>query len=138
MQYNTEQCTVEMSVRALCERALLAGDLGVWHSPDYRALADGERIHRKLQADAGAYYNPEVALSLTTLFEGVYYTVSGRADGVIRHKDGLIVDEIKCVRGVSFYEPPPAVFLAQMKCYAYFLAVREELDEIRRNGLKPI
>ncbi|MBQ8331038.1 MAG: ATP-dependent DNA helicase [Clostridia bacterium] len=134
MRYNTDTCSVELSVRLLCERALLGGDLGGYTSADtdLGAMADGAEIHRKLQAEAGGYYNPEVTLRNTTLHEGLYYTVSGRADGVIRGTDGsLTVDEIKCVRGNAFYAPPKEVFLAQLKCYAYFLAVREEREEIR-------
>ncbi len=129
IRYDPDRCTVEMSVRALCETALKRGDLGVF-LPDYNAMADGAKIHRRLQREAGAYYDPEVSLSCTTLLDGIYYTVSGRADGVIRTSEGIVVDEIKCVRGTRFSEPPSDVHLAQMKCYAYFLCVRDELDTV--------
>ncbi|MBQ9783263.1 MAG: ATP-dependent DNA helicase [Clostridia bacterium] len=131
MRYNPNTCAVELSVRLLCEMALKSGDLGGFHGAGVEAMADGAAMHRKLQAEAGGYYNPEVSLQNTTLLSGIYFTVSGRADGVIRHGDGVEVDEIKCVRGYDFFAPPKAVFLAQMKCYAYFLAVRDELTEIR-------
>ena len=64
MRYNTDTCSVELSVRLLCERALLGGDLGGYTSADtdLGAMADGAEIHRKLQAEAGGYYNPEVTL----------------------------------------------------------------------------
>ena len=133
MRYNTDTCSLELSVRLLCESAWRGGDLGGYgfSATDLGAMADGAAIHRKLQAEAGGYYHPEVSLQNTTLFHGLYYTVSGRADGVIRGADGsLTVDEIKCVRGRAFYTPPQEVFLSQLKCYAYFLAVREELSEI--------
>lgn len=129
IKYNTERCSIEMSVRSLCEAALKSGDLGV-SAPDLSAMADGAKIHRKLQSEAGGYYNPEVELSCTTLLDGVYYTVSGRADGVIRLEKGIIVDEIKCVKGSYFSEPPREAFLAQMKCYAHFLCIRDELPVI--------
>jgi Rad3-related DNA helicase len=93
-------------------------------------MADGAKIHRKLQSEAGGYYNSEVELSCTMLLDGVYYTVRGRADGVIRTEKGITVDEIKCVKGSYFFEPPREIFLAQVKCYAYFLCVRDELSEI--------
>lgn len=132
MRYNQDTCSVELSVRELCEMALKSGDLGFGAPPFSSSIPfDGGAIHRRLQAEAGGFYNPEVTLSNTTLCGGTYYTVSGRADGVIRHADGLEIDEIKCVRTYDFFMPPREVFLAQMKCYAYFLAIRDELDEIR-------
>ena len=130
MRYNEETCAIEMSVRLLCETALMRGALDSSRRSSREAMADGARIHRKLQAEAGGYYNPEVSLTNTSSYGGLYYTVSGRADGVIRREDALVVDEIKCVRSVEFYAPPKDVFLAQMKCYAYFLAVREGLEKI--------
>ena len=50
------------------------------------------------------------------LQEDIYYFVSGRADGIIRRDDGIIVDEIKCVRSIDFYAPPKDIFIAQLKC----------------------
>ena len=129
MRYNEERCTVELSVRELCETALRSGDLG--GNGTYEAMIDGARIHRQLQMEAGVYYNPEVSLTNTVMLDGMYYTVSGRADGVLREKEGLTVDEIKCVRKAMFFAPVPEVFVAQLKCYAYFLAVRDDLTSIR-------
>ncbi len=132
MRYHHETCSVQLSVRLLCELALKGGDLGGFTRSDTSVLLDGADLHRKLQAEAGGFYNAEVSLSNTTLFEGMYITVNGRADGVIRHGDGsLEVDEIKCVRGYDFFAPPKEIFLAQLKCYAYFLALREEYTQIR-------
>ena len=131
MKYNVSTCAVELSVRELCQGALKSGDLGGNHFGTVEAMTDGGAIHRKLQAEAGGFYNPEVTLHHTSSYGGIDFTVSGRADGVIRHKDGLEVDEIKCVRGYEFFLEPSEIYLAQMKCYAYFLAVRDELAEIR-------
>ncbi len=131
MKYNENTLAIEASVRSLCELACRRGDLGTYFSADGEPSVDGGKIHRKLQAEAGGFYNAEVTLSNTTLCEGLYFTVSGRADGVIRHEDGLEVDEIKCVHSYDFFMPPREVFLAQLKCYAYFLAVRDELPAVR-------
>ncbi len=131
MRYNTDTCALELSVRLLCETALVSGDLGATVRTDAEAMADGFAIHKKLQSEAGGFYSPEVSLQNTTLLDGISFSVSGRADGVIRHENGLEIDEIKCVRGFDFFAPPKEVFLAQMKCYAYFLAIRDELTEIK-------
>jgi Rad3-related DNA helicase len=90
----------------------------------------GAQVHRRLQSEAGGLYTPEVSLSNTTLYEGLYYTVSGRADGIIRGENVFIVDEIKCVRGGAFFAPPTSAHLGQLKCYAYFLCLREGFDRI--------
>ncbi len=129
MRYNDQTCSVELSVRLLCEMALRGGDLGGYR-PDVEARADGAAVHRRLQAEAGGFYNAEYFLQNTTLYHDLHFTVSGRADGVIRRADGIEVDEIKCVRGAVFYAPPDAIHLAQLKCYAYFLALRDGLDDI--------
>ncbi len=130
MIYNPDTCTVELGVRSLCALAMRSGDLD-FRRGGTRALINGADIHRRLQAEAGGYYNPEVSLSCTTLFEGMYYTVSGRADGIIRTDEGLIVDEIKCVSPYAFSEKPTEAHLAQLKCYAYFLCVRDDLGFVR-------
>ncbi len=130
MKYNPNTCATEMSVRSLCTLSAKHGDLDYRRTSDKQALLRGADIHRKLQAEADGYYSPEVPLTNTTLYEGMYYTVSGRADGVIRRKNSLCVDEIKCVRGHSFFTPPQKHHKAQLVCYAYMLAVRDGLESI--------
>ena len=131
MRYNENNCAIELSVRRLCEMALLSGSLDTGRKGSREHMQAGADVHRRLQKEAGGFYNAEVTLSVTKLYEGIYYTVSGRADGIIRSDDGLVVDEIKCVRASDFYAPPKDSFLAQLKCYAYFLAVRDDLSEIK-------
>ncbi len=130
VKYNSDRCCVTLSVRELCERACRSGDLDSSRYAGADAMLAGADIHRKLQAQAGGFYRPEVSLVLTTEYNGICFEVSGRADGVIRKEEKLTVDEIKCVRSYDFFAPPKEVFLAQMKCYAYFLAVSENRSEI--------
>ncbi len=131
MKYNENNCTVELSVRELCALALMGGNLDSSRRVSYEAMAEGAKIHRRLQAEAGGFYNAEISLSNTSNYEDVYYFVSGRADGIIRRDDGIIVDEIKCVRSIDFYAPPKDIFIAQLKCYAYFFAVKYELSSVK-------
>ncbi len=130
MKYNADTCTIELGVRSLCALAMRSGDLDL-RGGSIHAMQSGADIHRRLQAEAGGFYNPEVALQNTSLFEGMYYTVSGRADGIIRTPEGLVVDEIKCVGAYAFMLPPTERHLAQLKCYAYFVAVRDGLTAVR-------
>lgn len=131
MKYNSDTCTVELSVRSLCAMAIKSGDLDGRSHVTYEDLTRGGELHRRTQTAAGLNYIPEVSLLNTTLFDGMYYTVRGRADGVIRAKDGVCVDEIKSVRGYEFFLPPREIYLGQLKCYAYFLAVRDGLARVK-------
>ena len=93
MKYNESQCCVELSVRELCTLALRGGDLdasrfsGVW---GFDAARAGSEMHRRIQESAGGSYRPEVSLTNTTLSGGIYFTVSGRADGVMRDAEGRL------------------------------------------------
>ncbi|MBO5416378.1 MAG: ATP-dependent DNA helicase [Clostridia bacterium] len=130
MKYDINTCSVELSVGELCARVFAGGDLDTGRRGSREALWQGQEIHKRIQSAEERGYTPEVSLSNTQLYDGIYYTVSGRADGVI-FKDGKVtLDEIKSVRPYEFSAPPREIFLAQMKCYAYFLACREELDRI--------
>ena len=130
MKYRGESCSVELSVRELCERVYLSGDIGRRYRSSFDACALGAEIHREIQENGGELYSPEISLSNTCVYDGIYYTVCGRADGVIKKDGGFTVDEIKSVRGIDFLAPPREIFVAQMKCYAYFLAFREELERV--------
>lgn len=126
MRYNKENCAVEMSIEELCLLALRSGDLDsappVISAPDI----DGN-LYYALQSEAGAYYNPRFELCNTTERDGMYYTVSGYADGIIRRPEGSVVDKIKCVKGKAMLTPPDSVTLGLLKCAAYFFCVREDL-----------
>ncbi len=130
MKYNKASCAIEMSVRSLCSLAAKHGSLDSRRKRGLSEAPSGGEIHRRLQKEAGGYYNPEVALVNTTLHGGIYYTVSGRADGIIRESEGLCVDEIKSVGSYEFTLSPDTLYLAQLKCYAYFLCVRDGLDSV--------
>lgn len=131
IRYNVSTCTLEMSVSYLCKIGARCGSIDRRHGTSKLNMHIGGEIHRRLQAESGASYEAEIQLSNTTLFGGMYYTVSGRADGIIRSEGSPIVDEIKTVHGYEFFIPPSTAHLAQLKCYAYFLAVRDSLDCVR-------
>lgn len=129
--YNTQTAAVECSVGELCRMVLKNGDLdrGLFRAGVWR-LHEGTSLHQMLQQNAGPEYHAEVPLCNSTLFEGITYTVSGRADGVIE-RDGIVtVEEIKSVRGGMFYAPPPEVYMAQLKCYAHFICQSRGLARV--------
>ena len=102
MIYNEENCSIEISVSELCEYALLSGDIGAHGRTDvYRGASE---LYKTLQAEAKGFYDPQVELCNTVAYEGIYYSVSGRADGVIRGADGyLCVDEVRQLKNYEFF-----------------------------------
>ena len=133
LTYNVDRATVEISVGELCRLSLMSGDLdrtlfraGAWR------LREGSSLHSMLQEAAGPDYRAEVPLIHATVYDGLHFTVTGRADGMIERRNGgrLWVEEIKSVGGGAFYMPPPEVYTAQLKCYAHFLCAARGLEEI--------
>ncbi len=131
MRYLEDSCSIELSLDELCERAFKKSNYYIGS----RATAHEGRltpeIYEKVRGTAGAFYRAEVPLTNTFAIEGIYYTVSAVADGIIHTKEGYVLDEILRVRELDFIAPPRDAFLAKMKCCAYFLACREYLDSIK-------
>ena len=99
--------------------------------PDKEAMQLGGRIHRKIQRQMGSDYYAEVPLKITVPCEGFAIQIEGRADGIQKTADGVVVDEIKGVlRELEYIEKPVSVHLAQAKCYGYIYGKQQELDSI--------
>ena len=130
MKYNAESCAVELDTRELCLTALRCGDLDGYPLGAGELPRDEKELFYRLQSEAGAYYNPDVELCNTTLFNELYYTVTATADGIIRTKGGIVVDKIKCVKGKAFFAIPDSLTLAMLKCSAYFLCLRDGLNVV--------
>ena len=133
MKYDVERAAVLLSVRELCELALRSGDLDLRFGGkgiSFEKANLGSQIHRKIQGNAGAFYQAEVFMTSTTLYHNICFEVSGRADGIISG-DPFTVDEIKAVSGRAFDTPPSPFHDAQVKCYAYFLCKERELERVK-------
>jgi hypothetical protein len=100
MRYDTETGTFVLSVRELCARAHKSGSIDARFPHRGReVMQKGSELHRKLQAKEGPGYQAEVFLRHTTIYNGIFYTVEGRADGVFEENGLVTVDEIKTTRG---------------------------------------
>ena len=130
MKYNKETCALEISAHELCSLALRTGDMGGIPLASDALARDDRELYYRIQSEAGAYYNPDVELYNTISLDGIYFTVSAVADGIIRKPSGLVVDTIKCVRGKAFYRQPDAFTLGLLKCSAYFACVRDGLEAV--------
>ena len=128
-----EEKIIRISVRNLVEFILREGDIDNRKAglPDKEAMQLGGRIHRKIQRQMGSDYYAEVPLKITVPCEGFAIQIEGRADGIQKTADGVVVDEIKGVlRELEYIEKPVSVHLAQAKCYGYLYGKQQELDSI--------
>ena len=134
VKYDADRCVIQISVRELCSIALKSGNIDSRRpspfSKNYGEKTPAE-LHSELQKSRKGNYQREVSLLNTTLYGDVYYEVSGRADGVVNDSGDFMVEEIKTVSGYEFSLPPNQLHLAQLRCYAYFLCVKENLNVIR-------
>lgn len=122
---------IRISVRTLVEFLMRSGDLDNRFTGRDR-MADGARLHRKLQKSYGKDDKSEVFFRHTTELDDLTFTVIGRADGVLNRNGRMTIDEIKTTTLPleEIEEEGSTVHWAQAKCYAYMLAQQEGLDEI--------
>ena len=128
MRYDNDCCAVLCDAEELCALTQRCGDLGsVTSIISPLDIADG-RMYYKIQSEAGAYYNPNVELSHTTSLGDIYFTLTARADGIIRGNGYLTVDKIKAVKGRGAYAPPDIFTIAMLKISCHLLCVRDSLS----------
>lgn len=120
MRYNTDTCTLELSVVELCALAHQSGHLDARRPRRLRATAKKSRngIEKRENCESN------VLLRNTTLYEGISYTVEGVADAVLTENGKVLVEEIK-----EGYSPRDDAY-SRLRCYAYFLAVAKHLPRV--------
>ena len=87
--------TLTLSVHQLVDFLLRTGDIDnrVFNRS---SMTEGTRIHSAYQAKQGSDYISEYPLLHIFNVEGCEITIQGRADGIIKRKNGeYIIDEIK-------------------------------------------
>ena len=132
--------TIKISVRNLVEFIYRQGDITSTGSGarDVEAMQMGTKIHKKIQKSMGLGYEAEVALFTLQKMKSEEYgeefwlKIEGRADGIFRDGDKVLIDEIKGVYlDVKELNEPVYVHKAQAMCYAYMVAEQENLSEIQ-------
>lgn len=128
-----EKQLIKISVRNLVEFILRSGDIDNRRtdSMEKNAMAEGSRIHRKIQGRMGSDYVSEVPLKLSLNYEKYTISVEGRADGIITNNQGVTIDEIKGVyANLEKFQEARQVHMAQAMCYGYIYAKLENLNSI--------
>ena len=149
---------VHLSVRNLVEFIYRSGDLdNRSRTSPQLAMREGNRIHRMLQKKGGPGYHAEVGLKWRYQTGRYDICLEGRADGIMEdyvpeevhrmqeelplfsEEYGLVeapealtyIDEIKSTyRKLSRIKEPYLEHLAQAKCYAYIVAMEENLTQV--------
>lgn len=116
-----EKPRIRISVRNLIEFLLRSGDISPAVTAGTRQLQEGTQIHRRIQAEAGHGYLPEVRLSYEMDFDEFSILVEGIADGVIHDGHQPTLDEIKSTSmPLEFIDEAFSLLhWAQAKCYGW-------------------
>ncbi len=127
----------QISVRELVEFVYRTGDLDMRFQSKSK-MADGIKLHQKIQKSQGEDYQPEVPLQRALLLDGddgeeIELVVNGRADGILKTQNGFVIDEIK---GTSqFVEDIESdtypVHWAQAKIYGAIFCGDKDLSQIQ-------
>lgn len=122
---------IRLSVRNLVEFLLRSGDIDSGFVRMNRAL-EGTRAHIRLQKSYGDNYLPEVSLRKTIEFDDYNLIVEGRADGVLKEEDHIIIDEIKTVTHELelIDENYNTQHWAQAMCYGYIYGEENNLEKL--------
>jgi len=122
---------IKISVRELVEFILRSGDIDSTYRGKNR-MSDGTKIHSKIQKSMDENYSSEVTLKTEVEFSDLKLTVAGRADGIIKEEENIIIDEIKSTTKnlEKIDENFNDLHWAQAKCYGYIYAKDNELSSI--------
>lgn len=132
-----EENKIELPVFRTSVRSLVAFSVkedAPWSFSSYRLAYEGTLAHSQLQAinREDENYSSEVYLSHSFETADCVVEVSGRADGVWRYDDKIMIQEIKTSAiplseiGENFSD----AHWAQVKCYAYIMALTENLSRV--------
>lgn len=124
--------TINISVRNLVEFIMRSGDIDnrTAGAMSKQAMAEGTKMHKKIQGRMGIEYKAEVTLKIALEYDNYCINLEGRADGIIA-EDIVVVDEIKSMYAdVMKFTEALQVHQAQAMCYAYIYAKQHNLDKI--------
>ena len=123
---------IRVSVRNFVEFLLRSGDIDNRRGGgDKDAMQAGSRIHRKIQKRMPSDYQAEVAMNYEIEQEEFLFCMEGRADGIQKNEQGVLIDEIKGVyRNLDTIIEPVLVHQAQAMCYGHIYCEQHEIEEI--------
>lgn len=126
---------ITLSAHELCDLLLRKGsiDSRIFNNA---TMIEGTKIHKYYQEKQGSTYIAEMKLMTTFAYEGFLLTLEGRADGVIKDRDGdVTIDEIKStVDNIEdFHKENENWHLGQAMFYAFIYCIENNKKEIDIN-----
>lgn len=124
---------IKISVRHLVEFLFRNGDIrtgqGIVQSE--KTMEAGSRIHRKIQKTMPVSYQAEVSLKKEIHKDGYMILLEGRADGIDRRKESILIDEIKgTYRNLDGIREVDVVHQAQALCYGYMYLQEQSASQV--------
>ncbi|MBQ3008753.1 MAG: PD-(D/E)XK nuclease family protein, partial [Oscillospiraceae bacterium] len=122
---------IRIAIKRIVEFVLRSGSIDSRFTGTDRALL-GAEIHRKIQRREGKKYKAEQSLSIDISEGDIDYTLYGRADGIIREEESIIIDEIKTVSTPveMIDENYNKAHWAQACFYGYIVCKDEDVDSV--------
>ncbi len=121
---------IKTSVRKLIEFVMRSGDIDNSFRDNNR-MVEGIKAHQKIQKSYDKNYQAEFYLKNITKIDDMEFHVEGRADGLLKKKGKIIIDEIKSTtRNLDKLDDSNKLHWAQAFCYGYFYGVKNDLKNI--------
>ncbi len=131
MRYNRENDTIELDLDELCRTALAQGDLDSKSTNYHERASDRSKIYNKLHLKFGMRYYDHIEISNTCKLDGIYFCVSGAADGILCLDDGYFVDEVIVAEKNKLSDINTDNYhTARLNCLAYFLCSLKDVDSV--------
>ena len=128
-----DKIIIKESVRNLVEFCLKDGDIDNRFSGTARAV-EGIKAHQKLQSDNEKIYEnfqKEVYLSHDFESKNFCVTIEGRADGIIKEDDKIIIEEIKSTyKKYSYIDDLNELHWAQAKVYGFIYGCETDINHV--------
>lgn len=123
---------IKISVGELINFVMRSGDIDQSFIRKEERMKQGQKIHQEIQKKYGDGYKKEVPLSNKTIYQEILFDVSGRADGIYRKGEDILIDEIKSTtRDIDEIDDKSnPLHWAQVKTYGYFYGVKYGFEKI--------
>lgn len=122
---------IKISVRNLVELIIRCGSIDNTKTGSIKPI-EGTRAHQMIQKSYDDNYEAEYYLKYEFEYKDTIIKIEGRADGILKEENKVIIDEIKTtLKNVDDYnESTNIVHMAQAKCYGYIYCVLNYLNNI--------
>ena len=133
MKYNQNTDAIELTVEELCSLCLTGGSI------DNRSVGrrfverakDHTRIYERAHLSFGMRYYDRVELNHTSKVDGLYFTVTGYADGVLCRNGGYTIDEIRVGSPDKITSIDEERYhQIRLSAYAFMLAAAKKVESI--------